>query len=115
LIERIVILRDDLWPLDKLVPGGLIGRWIEEQHNHGFWILLVRESAVAAELELLADIGIYGMRAVGVHDLDERSRTVRFILMFDPEAIRLAHERWERLELFTTAYRQLLDQLDPGH
>jgi hypothetical protein len=115
LIERIVILRDDLWPLKQLVPSGPIGSWIEEQHNHGFWMLLVRESSVAGEADLLADVGVYGQRAVGLQELDERSRTVRFLLKFDAETVHLANERWQRLELFATPYRRLLDQLDREH
>jgi hypothetical protein len=112
LIERIVILRDDLWPQTELVPTGPIGRWIEEQHNHGFWVCLARESQLAGEPDLLADMGIYGDRALGIQELDEQSRTLRFVLRFDAHAVRLAHERWKRLELFATSYRELLDQLD---
>lgn len=110
-VERIAILADELWPIDEIIPGGIIGQWIEAQHNHGLWICLIRESQLASEPELLADIGIYGTRAVGTQELDERSRTVRFVLQFDAEQIRLAHERWQRLQLFATPYRHLLDQL----
>jgi hypothetical protein len=112
LIERTVILRDDLWPRCDSVPVGPIGRWIEEQHNHGFWICLVRESQLAGETDLLVDMGIYGDRAVGIQELDERSRTIRFILQFDSQAVRLAQERWRRLQLFAISYRELLDRLD---
>ena len=111
LIERIVILRDDLWPLSDPIPTGPLGQWIEDQHNHGLWICLVRESQLAGEPDLLADLGIYGERACGAQELDDRSRTLRFVLQFDPEAIRLAQERWRRLELFATSYRQLLDRI----
>ncbi len=111
LIERIVILRDELWPAKEFIPPGEIGQWIEEQHNHGLWVCLIRESQLAGESDLLADLGIYGNRAVGIHELDERSRTVRFTLQFDPQVVRLAHERWQRLMLFASSFRQLLDQL----
>lgn len=114
LIERIVILRDELWPKTELIPKGAIGAWIEEQHNHGFWVCLVRESQLAGEPDLLMDVGIYGSRALGIQELDERSRTVRFVLQFDPQAIRLAMERWSRLELFATSYDELLDRTDDG-
>jgi hypothetical protein len=114
LIERTVILRDDLWAEGHSVPTGLIGAWIEAQHNHGFWICLVRESQLAGEPDLLCDIGIYGNRAVGTQELDDRSRTVRFTLQFDPEGIRSAQERWRRLQLFSVSYRELLDRLDRG-
>ncbi len=111
LIERIVILRDELWPAGEIIPTGEIGHWVEEQHNHGLWVCLVRESQLAGESDLLADLGIYGNRAVGIQELDEHSRTVRFTLQFDPQIIYLARERWRRLMLFASSYRQLLDQL----
>lgn len=112
LIERIVILRDELWPAHEIIPGGVIGSWIEAQHNHALRMYVVRESQVASEPDLLADIGIYGDRALGTQELDERSRTVRFVLQFDPHAIRMARERWKRLSLFATPYYQLLDQTE---
>ncbi len=112
LIERIVILADELWPADEPIPPGIIGRWIEDQHSFGMWICLVRESQLAGEPDLLGDFGIYGTRALGTQELDERSRTVRFVLQFAPEPIRLAQERWERLQLFATPFRHLLDLLD---
>src|SRR5262245_30897956 len=114
LIERIISLRDHLWPRGDLLPTPDIRSWIEEQHCHGLWITLVRESDVASEPDLLADVGIYGDRAVGVQELDERSRTVRFILCFDQPSIRLAQDRWRRLAVYAVPFRDLLDQLPPG-
>jgi hypothetical protein len=111
LIERLVILPDELWPADEVIPTGTIGQWIESQHNFGYWVCLVRESQLAQEPDLVADFGIYGNRALGIQELDQQSRTVRFILQFDAERIRLARERWKRLEIFATPYRHLLDQL----
>ena len=110
LIERVVILRDDLWPKGDLLPTDDIRPWIEEQHNHGLWVALVRESDLESEPGVLADVGLYGNRAVGIQDLDERSRTVRFTLSFDRQTVRLARDRWERLYLFATPYRTLLDR-----
>jgi hypothetical protein len=114
LIERIIILRDDLWHRGELLPSADIRPWIEEQHSHGLWITLVRESDIASEPDLLADVGIYGDRAVGVQELDERSRTVRFILSFDPQSIRLAQDRWQRLSVYAVPFADLLDQLPPN-
>ena len=51
-----------------------------------------------------------GDRATGVQELDDQSRTLRFILHFDPQNIRLARDRWTRLLLYTTSYADLLDQ-----
>ena len=109
LIERVVILRDDLWPKSDLLPTDEIRPWIEEQHNHGLWVALVRESDLESESGVLADVGLYGNRAVGIQDLDERARTVRFTLSFDRQTVRLARDRWERLYIFAIPYRTLLD------
>jgi len=114
LIERIVILADALWPAHKLLPNGVVGRWIASQHNHGFWICLVRESQLAGEMELRRDFGIYGDRAVGVQELDASGRTTRFTLDFSSEAVELAKERWKKLEIFSVPYAQLLDRSARG-
>lgn len=111
LIERILILKDSLWPDGAPLPTDTILPWIQEQHNHGLWITLVREEDLASEPDLLCDLGIYGQRAVGTQELDERGRTLRFTLVFDPQAVRLALDRWQRLSVYATSFRSLLDQL----
>ncbi len=108
-IERIVILGDSVWPTDQPLPREPILSWIETQHRHGFWIKLVRESTIAVEPDLLGDFGIYGSHAVGQHTLDEKCRTVRFVLRFNFEAVETAEKRWKRLGIFSSAYRDLLD------
>lgn len=113
LIERIVILPDALWPASQPLPSDDILPWIREQHDHGLWVTLVRDSEVD-EPDLLADFGIYGDRAVGVGETDDRSRTVRFTLTFDPQAVRVARERWRRLSIYATSFRSLLDRLTDG-
>jgi hypothetical protein len=110
LIERTIILPSNLWPKDDLLPTDEIRPWIEDQHNHGLWVTLVRESALRSEPDLLADYGVYGERAVGVHELDDRCRTQRFVLYFDPQNVKLALDRWKRLALYAVSYRSLLDQ-----
>lgn len=109
LVERIAILPDALWPDDRSLPAEVVRLWLQEQHDHGLHLVLVRESALDGEPDLLADFGIYGDRAVGTQDLDERSRTVRFILAFDPQAVRLADDRWRRLSVFGVPYQSLLE------
>ncbi len=49
LIERIVLLRDELWPAGELLPLPAIFPWVKEQHNHGLRVLVVRESELARE------------------------------------------------------------------
>ena len=108
-IERIAILADEVWPEDEPLPKSPISEWIHEQHSHGIWTKLVRESALKSEPDLLVDMGIYGSRAVGTQELDDRCRTVRFTLTFDFEAVAAAEERWRRLSVYATSYRDLLD------
>jgi hypothetical protein len=114
-IERIVILSDELWPRVQLFPSGEILPWIQGQHDHGLRLRLVRESDLGSEPDLLVDMGIYGVRAVGIQELDDRCRTLRFTLTFDAQAARLASDGWQRLLLFTTSFRSLLDQADTDH
>lgn len=109
LVERLAILPDALWPDDALLPANPVRAWLQEQHDHGLHLVLVRESALAAEPDLLADFGIYGSRALGTQELDERSRTIRFTLSFDAQAIRLAEDRWRRLSVFGVPYQSLLE------
>lgn len=110
MIARIVILRDNLWPDGSSLPDQSIRPWIQLQHDQGFDVFLVRESDVAAEEDLLMDFGIYGDRAVGVQELDDQARTVRFILLFDAASLRLAEDRWSRLSLYAVAYGDLLER-----
>jgi hypothetical protein len=113
-IDRIIILRDELWPRGAPLPTAEILPWVQEQHDHGLRIRLVRESELSHEPDLLCDCGIYGDRAVGVQQLDERSRTLRFTLTFDPQEVRLAKDRWERLALYATPFMSLLDSCEPA-
>lgn len=108
-IERFIILRDSLWPPGERLPSPVVLAWIEEQHQHGVLISLARESALLAEPDLLCDFGIYGARAVGIHELDEQSRTLRFVLHFSRQQLNLAHARWSRLALYGDWYSVLLD------
>jgi len=109
-IERIVILPESLWFADAPLPASAILPWIEEQHHHGLQVSLVRESDVAREPDLLVDIGIYGGKAVGEQELDEHSRTLRFTLDLDPQAVRVAEDRWRRLSLYATPFASLRGQ-----
>ena len=71
---------------------------------------LVRESDLAKEADLLADFAVYGDRAIGVQEMDEQSRTVRFILSFDQAGIRQALNRWERLGLYAKPLGDFMDE-----
>jgi hypothetical protein len=107
-IERIVILGSTLWGPGEILPVREVKSWIEEQRERGIKVSLVRESEIGGEAELLSDFGIYGDRATGIQEMDEQSRTLRFILLFDKQSIKLAEDRWARLSLYATPYADLL-------
>jgi hypothetical protein len=109
-IERIVILGSVVWDAEDILPAGEIKTWLDEQRERGIKLSLVRESEIGGEVDLLFDFGIYGDRATGVQELDEQSRTLRFILFFDKQSIKLAQDRWARLSLYATPYTDLIAQ-----
>ena len=110
-LERTVILADELWPTDVDLPSESMRQWIHEQSVHGIWMRLVRESALRQEPDLVRDMGIYGYNAVGFQEFDaDHLRTSRFTLDFDFTAIREAEDRWNRLNVYATSYKDLLDQ-----
>jgi len=109
-VERVVIVNDQLWPALEQLPCPEILSWLKEQSDHGIYLRLARESDLSGEPDLLSDFGIYGTQAVGEQELDDSCRTLRFNLRFDKHSIQLAHDRWERLFLYTTKLSDLLDQ-----
>jgi hypothetical protein len=109
-IERIVILSDELWPDRKALPVVRIQDWLIEQHHHDISLWLVRESELAHEADLLMDLGIYGIRATGIQELDDEGGTRRFTLQFGFEHVQAAQERWKRLLVYAVKYRDFLDR-----
>ena len=109
-IERVVILPDSLWPAGELLPDFSLLPWLENQHEHGIRLALVREAEAARESDLILDMGIYGTRAVGVQELDEQSRTLRFTLHIDSQEVRVAEDRWRRLALYAVPFETLRAQ-----
>lgn len=109
-IERIVILPRELWPDTEFLPVEPVRNWLFEQHRAKIDVRLVREADLIAEPELIADMGIYGSRAMGVQELDSACRTVRFTLSFDFKDILTAEERWNRLDVYATPLADLLRQ-----
>jgi hypothetical protein len=109
-IERLAIIADYLWPEDSPFPIEPIHAWLDEQHRHGIWIRLVRESALGNEADLLTDFGIYGSRAVGIRVADPADRTIQFVLTFDFAQVERAEALWDRLAVYAVSFRDLLDQ-----
>jgi hypothetical protein len=111
-IERIAIIADELWPAGEVWPAASVLHWLFEQHRRGIWVKFVLQSVLAKEPELLADIGIYGSRAVGIQQLDEQCRTVRFTLAFDFDQVTAAEERWNRLSIYAESLADYLDRYE---
>jgi hypothetical protein len=109
-IERIHILPDELWPWEQPLPVHGICEWLQDQDDHGVIVRLARESEVASEPDLLRDFAVYGDRATAIQELDADARTKRFILDFNPQSIRTAMTRWERLSLFASVWPDPLDR-----
>ena len=110
MVERIVILADELWPGPETLPVEQIRQWIHEQSSRGVDVRLVRESSLKSEPDLVADMGIYGNRAVGFQELDDECHTVRFTLHFDMDQLTAAEGRWDRLKIYAMKYEEFLDQ-----
>jgi hypothetical protein len=113
-IERIVILPEELWALGSRIPSPAIRPWIQQKHENGIIVSLIREGDIAGEPWLAADFGLYGDRAVGTQEIDEEARTVSFVLEFDEASIRLAREWWDRLSLYALPYADPVDRLAVG-
>lgn len=109
-IERVAILPATLWPAEQLPPVDAVLSWLVDQQRHGVRVLVCLEEDIDNENDLPMDFGVYGERAVGVQRLDDRCRTESFELIFNEEAVRLAMDRWRRLELYATPLSSLLDQ-----
>lgn len=109
-IERTAIIADHLWPTEELFPCEPLHSWLDQQHRYGIWLRLVREAALENDTDLLRDYGIYGSRAVGLQTADPAGRTIRFVLDFNFEKVQEAERNWNRLAVYATSYRELLDQ-----
>ncbi len=114
-IERTVIIADNHWPLDSDMPIEALRQWIHEQSVKGIYIRIVRESALQSEAELVRDMGIYGMSAVGYQQMNhDNLRTAQFMLDFDFSAVRAAESCWTKLNVYAVPYEELLDQFRLG-
>ena len=110
-IERIIVVADHLWAEHECLPVDAVIRWARNQHANGIKISLVRESEIRCEQDLCVDFGIYDDLAVGVQELDDRCRTMKFLLFFDEHDVATAKDRWKRLSLYARPL-QLADSND---
>jgi len=109
-IERTAIIADHLWPANELFPVEPLHTWLDQQHRYGIGLRLVRESVLENDTDLLCDFGIYGSRAVGFQTADPAGRTIRFTLDFNFDKVQQAEVNWNRLTVYATSYRELLEQ-----
>lgn len=109
-IERIAIVADDLWKAGSSRAVEPIHGWLQQHVTSGIPLRVVRQSALVNEPDLIADIGIYGSRALGTQTLDDQCRTSRFVLSFDYPRVAEAEARWSRLEVYAESYGVHLDR-----
>lgn len=111
-IERIFIVRDDVWDSAK------IKNWIRQQRDYKvkidgeqkenkIRIAVTKESLIPVKENLLEDYGIYGNRAMGVQNIDDKSKTTTFDLYFDKAKIAKARRDFEKLKIHTLTSDEL--------
>lgn len=106
-IERVHILPESLWPSGERFPVPAILVRLKEQELRNILVSVVREEDLAKDPDLKSDFAIYGDRAMGRQELDDRSRTVRFVLSFDDTSRRQALAKWERIGLYAVLLESL--------
>ncbi len=109
-IQRIVIVPEAYWPQGERFPVEPLGKWLDQQVRGGIEISIVAGSLLSGDLDLMADFGLYGNRAVGFQRLDEQGRTLHFSLSFDFAELLATERRWDRLTLHATPYEALLQK-----
>jgi len=103
-IERIFIVREAVWDSTK------IKNWIRQQRDYRvkidgkqtenrIRIAVASEGRIPAEENLIEDYGIYGDRAVGVQNIDDKCKTTTFDLYFDKAKIAKAKRSFEKLKV----------------
>ncbi len=109
-LERIVIVTDNLWPVDEELPHVLVLDWINEHTRSRIAISLVRERSLIQEPELLIDFGIYGSHAVGYQTTDEDGKTIRYQINFDVNEVNKAEQLWMRLKSYSILIAKIIDK-----
>ncbi|WP_157469239.1 hypothetical protein [Gemmata sp. SH-PL17] len=112
LVERVLVVSDSLWPADRILPTDDIRPWIEDQHNHGLRVILLRERDLLNDTGRAVDTCVFDDWGVGTRNLDDRDQTLRVTLDFAPDAIRIARERLDRLSQIGIPYGELLERAD---
>jgi hypothetical protein len=113
LVERVLVLPEVLWPSGRLLPADAILPWLEEQHNHGVRLILLREGQLGRE-DPLADTCAFSDWAVGTRDVDGAANTTRVALDFTPDTVRAALDRLDHVSQIGISFRDLLARAEGG-
>lgn len=108
-IERIFVVNDSIWPDPSLESTEKFQQLLIDHYRNGIKLLLIRESDLANEQDLIADFGIYGSHAIGCQIMDEKQRSIRFIVQFDFNAVLKAERVWERLLVYAKPIAEILE------
>jgi len=109
-MERILIIRDSLWPSNSQEIDPNLKRLLEDHRRCGIKHQLIRESSLANDQDLIADFGIYGSHAIGYQVTDEQHHSNRFTLVFDFDAVAQAEQRWDRLLAYAKSYEEIFER-----
>ncbi len=109
-MERICIIRDDLWNQSNNDLDPTVLKWIGKQSQAGIIMRTIRESTLVNDADLICDLGIYGSHAIGQQLTSEPNHNSRFILQFDLEAVEVAESKWNRLLAYAPAFIPIFEQ-----
>ena len=109
-IERICIVNDSIWPDPSLESTEKLQQLLVDHCKNGIRLLLIRQSDLANDQDLIADFGIYGSHAVGYQILDEQQRSIRFTLQFDFDAVSQAERLWKRLLVYAKPIEEIFER-----
>ncbi len=84
-VHRVFIIDEFFWPRTARTPSTQLFRWIQNQHQRGVDVSLVRLTELEDESSLVCDMGIYGSDAVGWQQTDLQGRTLRYEVSFNRE------------------------------
>ena len=115
LVERVLVLPDNLWPGGEALPTPAIRPWIEGQHNHGLWLVLLRQADVPAASDRAAgDFGLLNQRIGWTRRTGPPDGVVTYRFETDPDVVAAVLLKWQRLSEAGTPYRVLLDRAEPA-
>jgi hypothetical protein len=107
-VHRVFLIDEFFWPRTARTPSTQLFHWIQEQHQRGIDVSLVRLTELEDEATLVCDMGIYGSDAVGWQHTDLQGRTLRYEVSFNRDAVSEAEQRWNQLLLFAKSFNEVI-------